>query len=91
VSKAGNPAIGMGKWSRNAAECCLLFTRGNPSPASHSVRQVRLAPRREHSRKPDEFREDIEALFGDVPRLEMFSRSDRPGWSHWGMEVEKFD
>ncbi|PLM06078.1 DNA methyltransferase, partial [Klebsiella pneumoniae] len=23
-------------------------------------------------------------LYGDVPRIELFSRSAAPGWSHWG-------
>ena len=28
--------------------------------------------------------EDILMLYGDVPRIELFSRSAAPGWSHWG-------
>ncbi|MBE9317638.1 DNA methyltransferase, partial [Klebsiella pneumoniae] len=26
----------------------------------------------------------LELLYGDVPRIELFSRSAAPGWSHWG-------
>jgi N6-adenosine-specific RNA methylase IME4 len=45
---------------------------------------------REHSRKPDEFVERIEGLCGDVPRVELFGRMEKPGWTVWGNEVEKF-
>lgn len=48
------------------------------------------ALRREHSRKPDEQYEAIETLMGAVPRCELFSRCDRPGWDHWGDEAGMF-
>jgi len=44
------------------------------------------APRRQHSRKPDEQYERIETLF-DGPYVELFSRADRPGWTAWGDQV----
>ena len=47
------------------------------------------APRREHSRKPDEQYTRIETLFHG-PYIELFSRGDRPDWTHWGNEVGKF-
>ena len=46
---------------------------------------------REHSRKPDEVHARIEALCGDVPRLELFGRESRPGWTVYGDEATKFD
>lgn len=49
------------------------------------------APRREHSRKPDEVRDRIVALMGDVPRIELFARQSAPGWDSWGNESTKFD
>jgi N6-adenosine-specific RNA methylase IME4 len=54
------------------------------------VPQLLVAPRREHSRKPDEQYERIERLVGG-PYLEMFARQSRPGWSSWGNETAKFD
>lgn len=33
----------------------------------------------EHSRKPEEAREKIVALMGDVPRVELFARQTPPG------------
>ena len=48
-----------------------------------------IAPRREHSRKPDEAREDIAALQG--PRVELFARQSSGGFDVWGRETSKFD
>ncbi|MBV8490064.1 MAG: DNA methyltransferase [Candidatus Eremiobacteraeota bacterium] len=49
--------------------------------------QVVTHPRSEHSRKPAVFRELIEALCGDRPRVELFARETSPGWDCWGGEV----
>lgn len=81
--------IGMGFWTRKQAELCLLFTRGTPKRRSKAVRQIIASPRREHSRKPDEQYERIEALVAG-PYLELFARHTRPGWTAWGNEVGKF-
>lgn len=82
--------MGMGYWTRGNPEMCLLFTRGKPKRLSASVRQLVVAPRREHSRKPDVIRERIEDLVGG-PYLELFARQAAPGWQAWGNEVGKFD
>lgn len=81
--------MGLGYWTRGNPEQCLLFTRGQPRRQSASVRQLIVAPRREHSRKPDEQYERIEALV-EGPYLELFARQQRPNWSSWGNETEKF-
>ena len=86
----GKPVIGMGKWTRKQTELCLLFTKGKPRVLSHSVREIIDAPRREHSRKPDETYERIEQLVSG-PYLEMFARQNWPGWSSWGNQTGKFD
>ena len=83
------PSIGMGYWSRKQAELCLLATRGKPKRLSGGVRQIIEAPRREHSRKPDQIYERIEQLVGG-PYLEMFARQIWPGWQSWGAETDKF-
>ena len=82
---------GMGYWSRANPELCLLSTRGKPQRKSTSVKRLVIAPRREHSRKPDEVANRIVTLMGDVPRVELFARTRRPGWCSWGNEVEKFE
>lgn len=39
-------------------------------------------------KKPDEARERIVRLMGDLPRIELFARQKTPGWDVWGNEVE---
>ena len=66
--------------------------RGRPMPlASESVRQVILAPKRQHSRKPDEVAQRIEELYPNARRLAMFAPTPRPGWGAWGNETNRFD
>jgi N6-adenosine-specific RNA methylase IME4 len=51
---------------------------------------VLVAPRREHSRKPDLAYRYLEAMYGDVRRVDLFSRERRSGWTAWGLEVDRF-
>ena len=82
---------GMGYWTRANTEICLLGTRGKPKRKSASVRRLVVAPRREHSRKPDVVADRIVHLMGDVPRVELFARASRPGWAVWGNEISKWE
>ena len=83
-------SMGMGYWTRANSEVCLLATRGKPKRLNADVRQGIIAPRREHSRKPDGIHERIERLVAG-PYLELFARQrGRPGWNYWGNEVDKF-
>jgi len=81
--------VGLGLTTRKNAEFCLLGRRGNAKRISKSVREIILAPVREHSRKPEEFYERAMA-YADGPYLEMFSRQRRAGWDAWGNQVDKF-
>lgn len=87
TTKHGKPFIGMGSWTRSGSELCLLGVRGKPKVVSHSVLQVIAAPARGHSRKPDEVREKIVQLLGDLPRIELFAREVIPGWDSWGFDA----
>ena len=83
---------GMGYWTRKNPEMCLLFTKGKPKRVSMNVEQLIISPRREHSRKPDEIKDRIVELMGDVPRIELFARhSPDDGWDYWGNESTKFN
>lgn len=65
---------------------------GRPFPILDLAQaQVILHPRRAHSEKPAIFRERIELLCGDRPRIELFARSTAKGWDSWGAEVGKLD
>ena len=83
-------AFGTGFCFRSAAEFFLLGTRGRPQVQSRSVRNLIVAPVREHSRKPDEMHAMCEQLYAG-PYLEMFARQRRPGWDCWGNETDRFE
>ena len=80
--------FGLGFWTRGNAEICLLATKGKPHRKSNKVHQFIISPIREHSRKPNEAREKIVELMGDIPRLELFAREKTNGWDVWGNEIE---
>jgi site-specific DNA-methyltransferase (adenine-specific) len=62
--------------------------KGKMKPVSNKVSSVIISPRRKHSQKPDEARDKIVELFGDIPRIELFAREKIEGWDSWGNEVE---
>ena len=78
---------GLGYWTRANPEMCLLATKGKPKRLSKSVRQLIVSKLQQHSKKPDEIRNRIIELCGDLPRIELFARQKTPGWDVWGNEV----
>ena len=78
---------GMGYWTRSNAEICLLATKGKPKRQSAGVHQFIISPIEQHSKKPDEARNKILALMGNLPRVELFARQKTPGWDAWGNEI----
>ena len=78
---------GLGFWTRGNAEICLLATKGQPKRKSAKVHQFIISPLRGHSQKPDEARDKIVELVGDLPRVELFAREKAEGWDTWGNEV----
>ena len=77
--KSGTLFWGPGYWTHANAELCLLGIRGHPKRQARNIHQVILAKREEHSKKPEETRRRIEALMGDLPRVELFARRPAPG------------
>jgi N6-adenosine-specific RNA methylase IME4 len=81
--------FGVGFYTKSNVELCLLATRGQPiKPATDEVSQVIVAPRGEHSTKPDEAKRRIERLYPDARRIELFARRRDEHWHAWGNEVE---
>jgi len=78
---------GMGHWTRSNSEFCLLALRGKIKRQAANINQIIYFPIREHSKKPDETRDKIVQLIGDLPRIELFSRKTTPGWHVFGNEV----
>ena len=87
--KSGSLFMGLGYHTLQNVELCLIATRGKPKRLSGGVHQVVMSPRREHSRKPDEVYERIEALYPG-PYLELFSRTNRKGWDQQGYQTGRW-
>lgn len=89
--KNNKPFFGLGRWTRGNTECCLIATKGKPKRINSKISQLVFSPIREHSRKPDEIRDLIVDLVGDLPRIELFARTKTKGWDVMGNETDKFD
>lgn len=86
--KADSLFWGNGYWTRANAELCMLATKGHPKRESAGVHQVIISRIEEHSKKPQEARERIVNLMGNIPRIELFARQKTGGWDVWGNEVK---
>jgi N6-adenosine-specific RNA methylase IME4 len=87
----GSDGRGVGFYFRNVTELLLFGVRGkNARTLAPGRRQVNLfgTRKREHSRKPDEQYEIIEAC-SPGPFLELFARGTHAGWSSWGNQADK--
>jgi len=85
----GSDGRGVGFYFRNVTELVLFGVRGkNARTLAPGRRQVNLLAtrKREHSRKPNELFEIIEAC-SPGPFLELFARGTRKGWTTWGDEA----
>ena len=85
----GDFHVGLGFTTRKNAEFCLLARRGSAKRTAKDVRELILAPRREHSRKPEAVYERIER-YSVGPYLELFGRQERQNWTVRGDEVGKY-
>jgi N6-adenosine-specific RNA methylase IME4 len=89
----GSDGRGVGFYFRNVTEVVLFGIRGKGARTlSAGRRQVNLlaSRKREHSRKPDELYDIIEAC-SPGPRLELFARGSRQHWESWGNQAEVYD
>lgn len=78
--------IGMGYYFRQQHELLLIAVKGQPPTPAPADRpsSVFSYPRGQHSAKPHEVYEIIEAMYPTLPKLEMFCRTPRDGWGVWG-------
>jgi hypothetical protein len=77
-----------GNYTRANTEDMLIATRGNGLERKNaSVKQVIYSPLGEH-REASRGAFPSGKLYGDVPRIELFSRCGAPGWDHWGNQAE---
>ena len=84
--------IGLGQYFRGQTEHCLFGVRGNipyrvkPDGLRAQGTTLIIAPRTEHSVKPEKMREYIE-LVSPGPYLELFSRVESPNWASFGNQI----
>lgn len=96
ITTGGKWVHNMGHWTMGNIELCLLATKGHPKRISKTIKQLTIAPRTTHSKKPAIIREKIIKLVGNLPRIELFARKEDllfdadgfEGWDIWGNEVE---
>ena len=85
------PCFGTGYVLRDACEPFITGIKGRvPAGWRKTERNLILAERREHSRKPDAMHQMIERAMPNARRCELFARAQRPGWEVWGDEVGRF-
>lgn len=89
TTKNGKINFGTGYILRGSNEPFLIGTRGSPR-TSKSVRSGFTGLIRSHSEKPEEAYAAAEKLMPKARRLELFSRTNRKGWTVWGDEAGKF-
>lgn len=89
TTKHNKISFGTGYVLRGSHEPFLIAKRGEPK-TTKSVRSVIHGLAREHSRKPEEAYREAERLMPNARRLELFSRTNRKGWTTWGNEAGKF-
>ena len=82
--------VGLGLTTRKGTELVLLGRRGNCRRISKSVRELILAPVREHSRKPDEFYRRVEMLLRRPVSLICSRANGGRRWDTWGDQVDMF-
>ena len=94
VRKDGGPdRRGVGFYFRNVTEILLFGVRGKNARTEKLGRtqeNIISSQKREHSRKPDEQYPLIEGC-SPGPRLEMFARGPRLGWTVWGNQAEDYE
>ena len=98
IESEGAWVSNLGRWTMGNIELCLLGVKGHPKRISENIKQLVIAQRSIHSKKPDEVRKRIVELMGNLPRIELFARDNGSrdmfnynrldGWDSWGNEVE---
>lgn len=98
LTRTGKAWFGLGHHTRGAHETCIIATRGRPHPKRRNIRSTFSAKvpsiRNErtgrleyvHSAKPPEFYE-IVRRFAEGPRVALFERVERPGFTCFGDEL----
>lgn len=77
-----------GFYTLSQCELCLVFKKGKiPKKQANNIKQFLSKHVEEHSKKPEEIRKRIDAMFGEFSKIELFARQQANGWDCWGNEV----
>jgi N6-adenosine-specific RNA methylase IME4 len=82
---------GIGHWTAGNTELVLMGKRGSLKRIRKDIKQTVIAPISWHSHKPDEVRQRIVQLMGDVPRIELFATESPEGWDAIGGAIDGLD
>lgn len=87
---SGSFCVNFAPWTLKSWELCLIGIKGimGKYKQRNNIKGLLIETRTQHSRKPDEVRNRINLLFGNVPKIELFARQKNQGWHVWGDEVE---
>lgn len=92
---AGKFAFGMGHVFRGATEHALIFRRGKKIEVAQHRRNCYVGPSLpNHSEKPEALQNDLDAMYPEGERLELFARRQREGTPEWrctGLECDGYD
>lgn len=88
TTKTGKLRTNLGYWTLGGMELCLIGTKGSPKKQRNNIRQILHDEVIRHSQKPEEVRNRIGQLMGNISRIELFAREKTSGWDVWGNEVK---
>ena len=85
----GSYCYNFGTYTLKSTEICLIALKGKLKniKKSNNIKGLVFAERTVHSKKPNEVRNRIVELCGDLPKIELFARQRVKGWDCWGNEV----
>ena len=89
ISATGGVNAIVSQYTRKSCEMCYIGRKGKmlvikPCGTDQYIGEQK----RKHSQKPDDIKNRIVKLCGDLPRIELFARQKTEGWDVWGNEVE---
>jgi len=84
----GKYRSGIGNYTNSNAELCLIGTKGKGlERINKDIKQIISSKITTHSAKPHEVYTRIEQLYGNVSKIELFSRHKREGWDVFGFDA----
>ena len=87
--KSGSYCYNFGHYTLKSTEICLIGLKGKLKNIKkcNNVKGLVFANRTRHSEKPNEVRNRIVKLCGDIPKIELFARQKIEGWDYWGNKI----